>query len=821
MNALSRDFRSAWRSLWRNPRTSTVAILTLALGIGANAAIFTLINAVVLRPLPVPHPEQLVALSTTIADNVNGDEPFTLPMFEELSRRQEVFTQIFAWYSGGIETFQADGHYVTASLAQVSGNYYEAMSVAPLLGRYIQPRDVALGSGVSQPVAVISYRAWRNWYHGAADIIGRTIQMRDHRAFTVVGVEPEGYSGLIIDGSTDVTIPILAIAGVANTDLHDRRILWLRLYGRMKPAMTLARTRASIALLWPRVLEATFPPGFEGEKRTRFFARRIKLEPAGTGVSFLRKRFSDTLRVLLALVAVVLLIACLNLANLMLARSAARRHEWGVRTALGASAWGLVRQPLIESLLLSLTGAAFGLVVAYWASRALLQIAWTGLVPASLSTSPDARVLAFTVAVAVASAVVFAAAPAWSASGVRPIDALRKQTRSVRGGVTAAGKSLLVLQIALSLMLVAGALMFARTLSRLHKVDLGYRRDHLLTLMLFPQPGQEAMPNTAEYYRQLAERMRAIPGVDAVSFSGNGPTNEPEDFEQVYRSLSEAPAEAVHDFVAPDFFRAMGMHVIRGREFNWRDDQHDPQTAIVSQSLAEKLFGDADPVGRTIYFGKHARAVALKIVGEVNSASLWNIESAQPLAIYQPESQDYPDAQPLMDIRTTVDPRSIKTQAERVVRSQGYQYSLRTQTLDERLDSYMSVQRLTALVAGFFGAVALLIAAIGIYGLMSFHLARRTAELGIRVALGAQRRQVLSMVLREILGMAGAGCALGLAATWFAAKLIRSILFGVSATDPVILATAALVLFAVAITAGFIPARRAASIDPVTALRVE
>lgn len=315
MTGLWRDIRSAARALSRSPGPTAVAVSTLALGIGANTAIFSLLNAIVLRSLPVPHPEQLVALATMIADNVNGDEPFTLPMFEEMSRRQEVFSQLFAWNGGELNTFEADGRYFTASLAEVSGNYYRAMQIAPLLGRYIGASDVALRSGTSSPVAVISYRAWRNWYHGEANIIGKTIRIGDHHPFTVIGVEPEGYSGLIIDGSADVTTPILSAPQVGGVNLRDPRILWLRLYGRVKPRVTLAQARASMGLLWPHILEATPPAGYEGEKRTRFFARRITLEPAATGISFLRKRFSYALRVLQGLVGAVLLIACLNLAN--------------------------------------------------------------------------------------------------------------------------------------------------------------------------------------------------------------------------------------------------------------------------------------------------------------------------------------------------------------------------------------------------------------------------------------------------------------------------------------------------------------------------
>ena len=800
-----------------------MAVGTLALGIGANTAIFSLLNAVVLRSLPIPHPEQLVALATTIPDSVNGDQPFSLAMFHEMSRRQEIFSDLFGVRPGGMNTFEVDGRYISAGLDEVTGNYFRDMGVAPLLGRFMEPEDVTQGSGYSNAVAVISYRAWRSWYHGDGNIIGKTIRIGDHHPFTIIGVEPEGFSGLIIDGSSDVTIPILSVPQVGGADLRDPRILWLQLYGRLKPGISVQRARAYITLLWPRILEGTAPADYQGqsERLARFYARRIKLEPAANGISFLRTKFSHPLEVLLALVGAVLLIACLNLANLTLARAAAQRHETGVRSALGANAWQLMRPALVQNLLLSCAGAVVGVALAHWASRAMVRIAWTGFTSASLDPSLDLRVLLFTAVATMGSAILFALPPALHAARIDAIEALRQQTRSVRGSAAAGGRILVIAQIALSLVLVTGALLFGRTLNRLHNEDAGYRRDHLLSLQLFPQPGRRGTPNSSSYFQQLVEELKQLPGVESASYSEFGPANESEDYEQVYSWLSAAPVEAVSDYVGPGFFHVMGMHLLAGREFSWRDDEKAPQTAIISQSLAEKLFGNSNAIGRTVYFGPHAHAIPLKIIGVVNSASLWKVESFHPLAIYRSSLSYFPFAEPLLDIRTTVDPRSLKTVVERVVRGLGRHYSLRTMTVEERLDSRISVQRLTALLAAFFGGLALLISSIGLYGLMSFHVARRTAELGIRLALGGQRRQVLSMVLREAFMLAGVGCTLGVVGSLLTAKFIRSILFGVPANDPLTLGIAVLMLAAIAAMAGFVPARRAASVDPVAALRVE
>jgi predicted permease len=815
-----KDLLRALRALSRDRTVNTFAVSILALGIGANTTIFSLLNAVVLRSLPVPNPEQVVALGTTISDNVNV-QAFSLAMFNEMSSQQQTFSELFASNDSGINTFEVDGRYITAELAEVTGSYYRAMRIAPRLGRLIDARDVSVGSEMSSAVAVISYRAWRDWYHSDVNVIGKIIRVGNHHPFTIIGVHPEGFSGLIIDASPDVTIPILSTSQTGGISLRDPRILWLRLYGRLKPGVSIQQARTSVTTLWPHILEATAPPGYGGERLARFYARRITLDSAATGVSLLRKPFSYSLQILLALVGAVLLIACLNLANLTLARASARWHEACVRAALGASTWELVRPALIENVLLSCIGATIALPSAYWASQNLLHIAWTGLAPIALNPSLDVKVLTFATAATLVSGIVFTIPVAFHAVRVNPIEGLRRQTRSVHGGMGIGARLLLIAQMALSLVLVSGALLFAQTLKNLHDESVGYRRDHLLTLMLFPQPGSGGSQKATAYYKQLAEEVKQLPGVESVSFSYNGPANQVEDYTQVYSSLTAPPVDAVSEFAGPGFFRVMGMQVLTGREFDWHDEERGAEVAIVSDSLAKKLFGDGDPVGRTVYFGPHAHALPLKIVGVVNSASLWKVENPRPLAIYRKLGSLFPDTEPLLDIRTQIDPRKLKVEAERTVREMGRHYSLRTLTVEERLDSYLSVQRLTAHLTAFFGGLAVLISLIGLYGLMSFQIARRTAEMGIRLALGAQRERVLAMVLRETLALALVGCSLGLAVSVLSAKFISSMLFGVSPSDPAILAMAVGVHVGVAVAAGFVPARRAASIDPVVALRGE
>ena len=379
---------------------------------------------------------------------------------------------------------------------------------------------------------------------------------------------------------------------------------------------------------------------------------------------------------------------------------------------------------------------------------------------------------------------------------------------------------LLTAQIALSLVLVTGALLFAKTLIGLHTVDVGYNRDHVLTLKLFPQPGSGKLQNFAAYYRDLTGKMRALPGVVAVSYSNMGPANPFEGKRPVYRVPDSQPSQAIDDIIGPDFFSTMGMRVLAGREFTWSDDEHSPQVAVVSQTLAERLYGSRYPIGQYLYWGVRATQMKLRIVGVVNSASLWNVETLQPMAVYRPllQNPEYSD-EPLMDVRTAPEPASLKAAAERAIRSLGHHYSLRTATLDERLSSFITVQRLTALLAGFFGAAALLIASIGLYGLVSFHVTQRTRELGVRIALGARSRQVLLMVMREVLLIAGFGCLLGLVASIALRSYVAGLVFGVSATDPLVLTSGILILIGVSMLAGFTPARRASAVDPAEALR--
>jgi predicted permease len=523
----------------------------------------------------------------------------------------------------------------------------------------------------------------------------------------------------------------------------------------------------------------------------------------------------------MGLVGIVLLIACVNMANLMLARGAARWQEFGIRAALGASGWQLMRQMLIESLMISVAGAAVGMVAALWIDRVLVNTMWTGLTPTTLNPSIDLRVLAFTTATAVLTALLFGLMPAWRAGRTDPAHAMQQNTRTVRGGASGLGRMLVSAQLALSLVLVIGATLFVRSLEKLRTADPGFGRKHVLLMQLFPQPGREHITNRSVYYHQLADTLSQIPGVEAVSYSQMAPLLNHEFKEPVSMSpSSDTSVQAVTDIVGPRFFQLIGMRLLAGREFEWSDSESAPRVAIISESLARRLFGTEYPIGRKINLGSQVEHQEMEIVGVVNSASLWKLQSHEPMAVYTALLQEPMTNQPTLEIRAG-DPAMLARSAQRSLESLGVHYPIRTRTLQERVETALTVERLIALLSAFFAGLALLLASVGLYGLMSYLVTRRTSEIGIRMALGADRGNVLRLILREVILLVIAGFIIGIPAAMAASGSIGSMLFGVPARDFISITCSTAVLASVAICAGYLPARRAALMEPISALRNE
>jgi predicted permease len=819
---LVRDIRHGCRSLQKTPAVTIAAILSLALGIGANTAVFMLIDGIMLRPMPVAQPDRLMALSTVFADGKQPDgkpqrSAFSLAMLRELQSRQHVFSGSFAWSGGGMSNFEANGELYAAALDTVTGDYFATLGIRPFLGRFIAPDDVALYSGTSEKVAVLSYRCWQRRFRGNTAVLGKIIRV-DGIPLTIIGVAPENFAGLQTDAGPDVTAPV-GYSG--RTTFRDRVSMGFDLVGRLRPGVSQQQANAQLAAIWPEVLKAALPDAYQGQQRADFLARRIVLQSAATGNSYMRERLRQPLAILMALVAIVLLIASANIAILMLARSAARSREVQIRRALGAGLWRLTRASLIESCLLSVPGAALGIVLALWMSRMLLNTLWTGYVPTTVVLLPDWRVLAFTAALALIPGVLVGLAPARRLlRSNSPVG--QPSSRAVTAGKGRFEKALIGFQAALCIVLIVGASLFAGTLWKLRSIDAGFQRDNLLTLSLFPQPGHEKIVNRPVYYRGLANAIEAIPGVAAVSYSYGGPATRGEFVENVSSSsATEQPAHAFVERIAPRFFESMGMRVISGRGFSWQDDDKSARVAIVSESLARRLFAGRNPIGQKLDIGSDPDHKGLEIAGVVNNASLWRLQSREPMAVYMALMQEPGYDYPLLDVRTIGDPRAFGEPVRRVVEAAGHHYPLRIQTLRERSDSMLSGERVLAILSGFLAGAALLIAAIGIYGLLSYSVTRRTSEIGIRMALGAKPGIVARSITREGLGIVAAGMAVGVVIELFVHRFISSVLFGLSGLEPAIVAASGAILICVALMAAYPPARRASRVDPMLALRHE
>lgn len=816
--SFGQDFLYSLRMLRKSPVTTAVAILSLALGIGANSVIFSLMNALILRPLPILEPRELVRVGTTAQNNATGLSGITLAAYREFTRRQDVFSGMFATAGGGMVNFEADGVKYAASISTVTGDYFETLGVKPALGRLLTRDDVNPNAGSPAPLAVISYPCWRVRYHGDPAVIGKMIRV-EGVPLTIIGVTPENFSGLIIDAAPDATVPIGFTLGDVSTYPFD-------VCGRLKPGVSIERAQAQLGSVWLAIRETVVPPGLSPSRREAFLKKRLVVEDFSTGLSYIRGRFERPLKMLMAMVGLLLLIACANLANLMIARAAGRRGEFGIRVALGAGRWRILRLMLTESLTLTIAGAALGLAAAYAISRPLLNTMWTGFIPLALDGSPDWRVIAFTVAVSMLTGLLFGVSPAWSVFRSDPALSIRQhsgRSGGVRGN--AAGRMLIAGQIALSLVLVIGAVVFVESLGKLRSIDVGFERDGVLLAQLFPAAGAQDRKVTDRdaYYRQLADKLEAIPGVESASYSHMGPVTGFEFKSPAVISgtaAGAAQADAVFELIGPRFFHLIGMRMIAGREFEWRDSETAPPVAIISESLARRLFPDGRAIGRHIDFFERKN---LEIVGVVNSASLWIPRSREPLAVYLAYLQMPKYNEPLVNVRIRGDAAAavVLPAVREAIVSLGRDVILSAETLDHRADRFLLAERLVAMLGGFFGGLALLLASIGIYGLMAQTVTRRTAEIGLRMALGAQPGEVVRLILQQVMWLSAAGLAVGIPATLGASRLITGFVYGVGASDPMVLIASSLFLVFVAALAGFIPALRASRVDPMTALRSE
>ena len=829
MSGFWRDVRHAARALRKNPGFALVVVLTLGLGIGANAAIFSLMDQVLLRRLPVRSPGELILLNGPGAfqGRTFNAMTFSYPMYKDFRDGNEVFTGLMARFPMAMTiVWQGQAERVSGDL--VSGNYFEVLGVRPAAGRLFNAADDRTPG--AHPVAVLSHGFWTRRFGGDPSVLGQTLVVNGH-PLTVVGVSGRGFQGLDVGNSSDVMVPMMMKPQMTPSwnDLDNRRSRWLNVIGRLKPGVTADQAKVQLDVLYRQINEQEVQqiPNASESFRKRFVDKRLEVLPAGRGLSDLRQQFSTALVVLMCMVGVVLLIACANVANLLLARATSRQKEIALRLALGAGRGRLVRQQLAESLLLATSGAIVGLVLARWTGSLLLAALPGTRAGQSLSAAADWRVVAFTLLLALVTALAFGIVPALHATRSAVTSALKEEAGSVAGGGRQARlrRGLVVGQVALSMLLLAGAGLFARSLYNLRTLDPGFEVESLLTFSIDPSLSGYTEDRTLSLYERMEQELAAVPGVRGVSGSvmgaltGNG-------WSMTVRVDGYAQKEGEDmnpgvDAVGPRYFETMGIPLASGREFTEKDTRGAPRVAIINETMAKYFFNGTNPLGRRFGFGRDA-ASTIEIVGVAKDVRSQGLRDVPPRFIYVPYRQSDELTSLTFYVRAVGDPGAavgLLRQAVQRLDPNLPLYDVRTMTA--QVGESLFVERMVAALSVAFGALATLLAAVGLYGVMSYAVARRTREIGIRMALGAERGRVLWLVLREVAMLAGVGVVAGLVGAFYLTRRVESQLFGLSPNDPATLVGAVLLLLAVALLAGFVPARRATTIDPMVALRTE
>lgn len=824
---LGKDLKFAARTLARSPLFTAMAVASLALGFGSNTAIFSLLDQVLLRPLPVREPERLVLLDQPGANVgwIHGPNSFSYPMYKELRERNQVFEDLIARYPVPLNLQTAGGAEVVAAEI-VSGNYFQTLGVGAGLGRTLTPADDVTPGG--HPVAVLGHAFWKRRFGGDPKIVGSTLRINGYPV-TVVGVSQPGFKGAEVGREAQVFVPLMMKAQVTPTwnGLDNRRVLWLNVIGRLKPGVSLQAARANLSALYQPMLEeelATMPFPVDGRLRKIFLAKQIAVEDGSAGLARLRLETRTPLYILMSLVGLVLLIACANVANLLIARSAARQKEMAVRLALGAGRWALLRQLLVEAAVLAAAGGLCGLLCAAWTLDALVRFLPPDQMPA-LSTSLDGRVLLFSFALALAAGLLFGLLPAWQAARPDLAPVLKDQAAPViSGGRAWSRKALVAAQIALSMLLLVGSSLFLRSLENLRRVDVGFRTENLVTFQADAPLAGYRQEQARQIYAALNEKLAASPGVTAAAVSQggifSGEVNTSTINIEGYQPREGQNMNPQVNGVGPGFFKAMGIPLLMGREFTAADASGAAKVAVVNETFVKRFFGGGNPIGRRFGFGHDKPDIT--IVGVAKDGRYAGLRDEPARFVYIPYQQARDLAGVTFYVRTPLGAEAMARVIRAAAREAAPGMAVSNLiSMERQIDHALMAERLVALLCTAFGVLAALLAAVGLYGVTAYSVARRTREIGIRMALGARRRAVLGLVMKEIAWLAGAGIAAGLPLALTLTRLAKAFLYGLEPHDPVSLALAAVLMCAVAFLAGWAPAWRAARADPLVALRYE
>jgi predicted permease len=829
---LLQDVHYALRQLLRSPGFVLVTVLTLTLGIGANTAIFTLMNALLLQSLPVTDPGRLARIAL-ISDSQSA--PLNFPMIQSLERHTHSFSGIFGWCDYGADLKDGDARHSYPG-AIVSGNAFEVLGVRPAVGRLLTSADDQPGGGADGWAVVMSHQFWVEHYHADPSVVGRHVILNDY-SVTIVGVAPASFEGIIVTSRPDFYMPLefepVMRQRQKDSMLHSPYGVWLTTMGRMKPGVTLPQASAEVSTLRRQILEETFPP----QARNLPAVQHMQLAalPGRSGWSFMRVRYKQPLLLIQMLVATVLLICCANLAGLGLARASARQHEFALRVALGAARMRMLRQMLVESFLLAIPGALLGLGFAWVACHVLLRLLTTGgdRFPTVLSIRPDITVLSITAACAILCAVLAGIAPAWIASRAAPEPALRRtakgSTRAQKGRLR---EGFVCVQVALSLTLVVVAGLLSTTLMKLRMGDTGFRADNVSSVMVDLRLRAERGSALTHLYWQMAARLQEMPGIERASIVtippllGYSPQFEFTAGDGKMPSARGAKQQLSLNEVGANYFSTFSVPILAGRDFVNRDT--DANTCIVSQSAANKLLPRASVIGsvlRQYQFSANVdqtTTTECQIIGIVADAKFQDLRQPPSPTVYRPIAADMPNPGLMNFIiyaRSLAEARDAfrKTLHEIVPATPEFDLT----PIAVQMDNSISIERMLALLSAFFAGLALLLSGIGIYGLVAWSVTQRTMEFGVRMALGATRPRILFLVLRQIASLILVGVLVGGVAAFFSARALRSFLFGVMPGSPLIFVSAACILCAIALLAGLLPAQRAVRIDPVESLRTE